>query len=83
MITFVDRPPLRSVAGHRHRASWKASPLAKEKGGGYRISGLEQGAVTQHGMHDDGKAAGERHRGFLEAMPLCDIPGQILSAKVC
>jgi hypothetical protein len=44
LVTFADRPSLRSLAGHRHRVSSRASPLAS---GYYLISGLEQGAVTQ------------------------------------
>lgn len=39
----------------------------------YRISGLEQSTITQHGMHDDSEAAGERDPGLSEAAPLRDL----------
>lgn len=67
LITFADRPSLRSFAGHRHRVSWRALPLAR---GAYLFSGLEQGALAQHGVHDDGEATGERDLGLLETASL-------------
>lgn len=80
LITFADRPSLRSLAGHRHRVSRRASPLAK---GAYRISGLEQGAVAQNGVHDDRKAPGERCPRFLEAAPFAIFIARVFNAKVC
>lgn len=56
--------------GHRHRVSLRASPLANWF---YRISGLEQSAIAQHGMHDDSEASGERNPGLSEAAPLRDL----------
>lgn len=78
LITFADRPSLRSLAGHCHRVSWKASPLTK---GAYLISSLEQGAGARHGVHDDGEAAGERDLGFLETAPLGDFERPDLQCK--
>lgn len=43
------------LAGHRPRISFDASPLAN---GFYLTSCLEQSAVAQHGVHDDGKTVG-------------------------
>ncbi len=69
-VTFADRPPLRSLAGHRHRISGRASALANWF---YGISGLEQCAIAQHGMYDDSEAAGERDPGLSETVPLRDL----------
>ena len=47
---FADRSSLRSLAGHRPRISFDASPLANRF---YGTSRLIQNAIAQHGMHDD------------------------------
>jgi hypothetical protein len=70
LTTLADRPSLRSLpdtdigSTGKHRR-WRRAA--------YRISGLEQDAITQHVMHNDGKAAGKRNPGFPEAAPLCDL----------
>ena len=69
---FADRSSLRSLAGHRPRFGFWASPLAN---GFYLISSLEQSAVAQHGMHDDGQPAGERDTSLLEATTFHDLHG--------
>jgi hypothetical protein len=58
----------------------RASPLANWF---YRISGLEQSAIPQHGMHDEGDTAGERDPGLSEAASLRDLERPVFSAKLC
>lgn len=69
---LADRSSLRSLAGHRPRISFDASPLASCF---YLISRLEQSAVTQHGVHDDRESAGEGNPGLLEATAFGDLHG--------
>jgi transposase len=69
---FADRSSLRSLAGHRPRISFGASPLANCF---YLISCLEQSAIAQHGVHDDCEPTGKRNAGLLEATALSDLHG--------
>jgi len=70
LSTFADRPTLRSLAGRRHRVSSRASPQAKTF---YLISYLEQGAVAQHGVHDNREPPGERDAALAQSTPLGDL----------
>ena len=72
LTTFADRSSLRSLAGHRPRISFDASPLANRF---YPTSRLEQSAIAQHGMHDDCEAAGKGDASLLQAATLGDLHG--------
>ncbi len=76
--TFADRSSLRSLAGHRPRISFEASPLANRF---YFTLRLEQSAIAQHSMHDDCEAAGKGDAGLLEASAFGDLHGPCLQGK--
>ena len=69
---------LRSLAGHRPRISFDASPLANRF---YLTSRVEQSAIAQHGMHDDREAAGKGDAGLLEASAFGDLHGPCLQRE--